>query len=139
MKALSLTQPWAQLVALGGKSWETRDWSAAYRGPLFIHASKAYPPSAREFAQWSPAKEWLRGFGITEVMPTGCIVAMCRLSEVVRTEDVRESLGPEELAFGDYGDGRFAWRLEDVDLVYPVVPCRGALGLWEYGEPVRAR
>lgn len=40
MKALSLWQPWASLVAIGAKTIETRSWSTSYRGPLAIHAAK---------------------------------------------------------------------------------------------------
>ena len=34
VKALTLTQPWATLVAIGAKRIETRSWSTRYRGPL---------------------------------------------------------------------------------------------------------
>jgi hypothetical protein len=44
MKCISLIQPWASLVLLGEKRYETRNWSTAYRGPLLIHASKGMPP-----------------------------------------------------------------------------------------------
>ncbi len=40
MKALTLYQPWATLVALGAKRIETRSWTTKYRGPLAIHVSK---------------------------------------------------------------------------------------------------
>lgn len=40
MKALTLHQPWASLVALGAKMIETRSWSTKYRGPLAIHAGR---------------------------------------------------------------------------------------------------
>lgn len=43
MKALTLHQPWASLIALGVKTVETRSWSTAYRGPLAIHAAKRKP------------------------------------------------------------------------------------------------
>ena len=39
VKVLTLTQPWATLVAIGAKKIETRSWSASYRGPLAIHAA----------------------------------------------------------------------------------------------------
>ena len=51
MKALTLTQPWATLVAIGAKRIETRSWRTSYRGPLAIHAAKGFPKWAREFAQ----------------------------------------------------------------------------------------
>lgn len=41
MKALSLMEPWAALIAAGVKSIETRSWRTAYRGPLYIHAFRA--------------------------------------------------------------------------------------------------
>lgn len=40
MKAISLWQPWASLIAHGVKTIETRSWSTPYRGPLAIHAAK---------------------------------------------------------------------------------------------------
>lgn len=40
MKALSLKQPWASMVANGTKTIETRTWRTSYRGPLAIHASQ---------------------------------------------------------------------------------------------------
>ncbi len=43
MKALSLWQPWASLIALGVKTIETRSWATNYRGPLAIHAGLRRP------------------------------------------------------------------------------------------------
>lgn len=39
MKAISLKQPFAALVAAGIKQYETRKWGTKYRGPLLIQAS----------------------------------------------------------------------------------------------------
>jgi activating signal cointegrator 1 len=41
---LTLTQPYAALVALGAKTFETRDWGTRYRGTLLIHAGKGLGP-----------------------------------------------------------------------------------------------
>ena len=40
IKVITLWQPWAQLMALGLKRFETRSWSTDYRGVLAIHAAK---------------------------------------------------------------------------------------------------
>ena len=40
IKAVSLLQPWASLIAAGAKKFETRSWSTTYRGPLLICASR---------------------------------------------------------------------------------------------------
>lgn len=44
MKALTLHQPWASLIALGYKTIETRSWATSHRGPLAIHAGTRRPP-----------------------------------------------------------------------------------------------
>lgn len=40
MKAITLWQPWASLLAIGAKQHETRSWKTSYRGPVAIHAAK---------------------------------------------------------------------------------------------------
>jgi len=42
MKALSVRQPWAWLIAHGLKPVENREWETHYRGPVLIHASKTF-------------------------------------------------------------------------------------------------
>ncbi|MEK6675589.1 MAG: ASCH domain-containing protein [Planctomycetota bacterium] len=41
MKALSLHQPWASLIATGKKTIETRRYQTKYRGPVLICSTKA--------------------------------------------------------------------------------------------------
>ena len=53
MKALSVRQPWAWLIAHGYKDVENRSWSTKFRGRVYIHAGK--------LLAWS----WLASFGVT--------------------------------------------------------------------------
>ena len=39
MKAITIWQPWATLLPLGVKLYETRSWATSYRGPIAIHAA----------------------------------------------------------------------------------------------------
>ncbi|WP_153846332.1 ASCH domain-containing protein [Sphingobacterium paramultivorum] len=39
MKALSIKQPWASLIAHGIKDIENRTWATKHRGTIYIHAS----------------------------------------------------------------------------------------------------
>ncbi|MFV0399180.1 MAG: ASCH domain-containing protein [Oscillospiraceae bacterium] len=39
MKAITIWQPWASLLACGAKKYETRSWVTSYRGPIAIHAA----------------------------------------------------------------------------------------------------
>lgn len=129
MRALTLTQPWASLVALGLKRVETRSWSTNYRGTLAIHAAKGMPPYAREFASEE------RAIGrLPAVIPRGAIVAVARLTGVVPTDDAALEVSALERRFGDYGPGRYAWFIDDVRILGAPVPCRGALGLWAVPE-----
>ena len=38
MKAITIWQPWAELIARGVKLVENRTWRTHYRGPVAIHA-----------------------------------------------------------------------------------------------------
>ena len=56
MKCLSLWQPWASLVVIGAKRFETRSWPTNYRGPLLIHAAQRWSPSQPN--PWNSARNW---------------------------------------------------------------------------------
>lgn len=43
MKAITIWQPWASLLACGAKRYETRSWATKYRGPIAIHAAMKDP------------------------------------------------------------------------------------------------
>lgn len=129
MKTLTLTQPWASLVALGHKQVETRSWRTKYRGPLAIHAAKGFPRHARDFA----ATE--RAIGrLDRRIPLGAIVCTATIKDCVPTQEVADSLSGLERHLGDYSYGRWAWLLTDINPLVEPVFVRGALGLWEWDE-----
>lgn len=47
MKAITVQEPWATLLAIGEKRFETRSWKTNYRGRIAIHASKAMTGEGR--------------------------------------------------------------------------------------------
>jgi len=69
MKALSLKQPWAELIVSGRKTIEIRKWNTHFRGEFLIHASKNTNKKA----------ETEHGF---QDLPTGCIVGKAKLLDV---------------------------------------------------------
>jgi len=134
MKALTLTQPWATLVSIGAKRFETRSWNTGYTGPLAIHAAKGYPKWARQLADEHPliARALARHGYYAHNLPTGVIVATCRLNSTTPTgAALAFGLSDEEIAFGDYGPDRWAWELRDARRIIEV-PATGALGLWNW-------
>jgi hypothetical protein len=85
MRAITLTQPWATLVAIGAKCIETRSWSTPYRGPIAIHAAKGFPLGAQNIARSEPFASVLReaGFISPSELPRGSVVATARLVDVL--------------------------------------------------------
>ena len=108
MKALSLRQPWASLIANGRKTIETRTWRTHYRGPLAIHAS------ARPY----------------DDLPTGGIIAVAWLYDCRLMEDADE----EQACIALY-DRAYAWLLTNVKPM-PLIPCKGRLGLWTPSDDI---
>lgn len=140
MRALSLTQPWATLMALGQKRIETRSWRPApqFMGQVIaIHAAKGFPGYARELVNDEPFLSALNRIGY-DALPIGAIIAVGRLAEVRRTEQWTHELSRNEEEFGDYGDGRFGWRFEQLRALAKPVPCKGALGIWTVPSEIAA-
>lgn len=130
MRAISLWQPWASLVVRGDKQYETRGWRTDYRGPLLIHAAKKIDADirwyCRDFADLLNDQQLL-----AENLPFGAIVGKVELVAVFRAEDIRSSLTEKELEFGNYADGRFAWKLANPELFAEPVPFKGSQGFFE--------
>lgn len=157
MKVLTLTQPYATLVAIGAKRIETRNWHTRYRGPLAIHAAQGLGPVGglrgfSEICTSSPFWEVLNSAGYCGHHPRqperGAIVAVCELHTCVSTIALATMksynellpngsartwrLTDQERAFGDYSPNRYAWLLWDIRVLPEPIPAKGALGLWDY-------
>lgn len=137
MKALSLTQPWATLVAIGAKRIETRSWGTGHRGPLAIHAAKGFGQKEQSLCFEEPFRWVLKNFFGPDFapgnLPTGAVVG---LTEVIgckkMTSEWIETIGDPERAFGLYEPGRSGWLLGPATWLPEPIPVKGALGLWEF-------
>lgn len=137
MKALTLWQPWASLIAYGVKTYETRSWTTSYRGPLAIHASKRFDGPEQRLC-WHPSfAQVLIGNGIHKPgeLPLGAVLCIVDLIDVVTTESLRGKLSQAEEDFGDYSGGRFAWKLELVKVFNEPIKVGGKQGLWDWDRP----
>ncbi len=144
LKALTLTQPWATLMAVGAKHIETRSWSTTHRGLLAIHAAKGFPAWAEDICQEPfvcgallDAGYVSRGTTRTNPrdLPLGQVVAIASLD---RVERITQSypVTKMERAFGDYRVGRFAWHFSAIYRLTSPIAARGSLGLWTWDPPV---
>lgn len=136
MKAISLYQPWATLVATRAKRLETRGWYSAYRGTLAIHASKKFTAADRALCFQEPFRSALEaaGYHHPNDLPLGAVVATATLSAVQPITERNTPPEPER-SFGNYSvPGRFAFVLDDVTPLPIPIPAKGALSLWEWDE-----
>lgn len=151
MKAISLLQPWATLIMLGYKQYETRSWATKHRGPLVIHASLGKPKEARQVAEKDPEiSRILRRHGLRfDSLPRGVILGEVKVKGMLEIIEpgrgIRlgccdpDLLKPEERAAGDYTPGRWAWQLAKPIELNKHVPCRGSLSVWQVPAEVAAQ
>lgn len=143
MKAISIWQPWASLIAHSLKIYETRHWKPSENligGLLAIHASKRWTADEarcmkRFVLDYADVKAKLSPDGLLRP-PLGAIVAACRLIAVYRSEEHFYQVDEKERTFGDWSPGRYVWQLEVVKLPPEPIPARGAQGIftWEYSS-----
>jgi len=120
MKALSLKQPWANLVSHGLKIIEIRKWNTNFRGPFLIHASKTIDKTFKG--------------GHVGLEPRGELIAIAKLVHVVKYDDFKEwnkarqfhlnwHATPDDLPL-------YGFVLTDIDLIKPI-PFKGQLNFFE--------
>lgn len=171
MKALTLWQPWASLLACGAKKYETRSWVTSYRGPIAFHAAKK-PFNTLDFAIFDPyfAKAAVDAFEQTQLsinrLPLGAIIATAELvncwyivvhpgtnvdiskhipigAESMTNDKHRPDFADyfvpteQEMAFGDWTPGRYAWEFANIKLLPEPIPTRGGQRLWTW-ERIRS-
>lgn len=134
MKAITISQPYASMIANGEKFVENRTWPTNYRGEIAIHAGKGLQYLDRdELAEY----------------PTGCVIAVAKLVACLRIEDITvrsiDTSKPDgsrrawkEIARHVHAEGPWCWVLEDVQQIEPC-SWRGSQGLWEWDPPVLVR
>lgn len=118
MKALSLKQPFAELVVSGRKKIELRKWNTKFRGEFYVHASKI------------PDWESMKKFGFKQ-LPTGCIVGKATLIDVKHYANDAERKKDSSLHLADGDWGHYGFVLKDAKRIKPI-PAKGKLNFWEY-------
>ena len=163
MKALSLWQPYATLIAVGAKMIETRSWAppkSLVGQDIAIHASKSpgrkqlfYDADIEDALHERMGPSWLWD------LPFGCVVAIAKLESaayvlstgLVAPDGTRFDDGQVRAfcadigysgytrwclvdPYGDFTPGRCLWFLEDIRELTLPRPARGRQGLWEWDE-----
>lgn len=136
IRALTVKQPWAHLIAHCGKNVENRAWQTRYRGMLAIHAGarSGWDRDAEDSALVREA--WRRSGHLaahldrcSPWMNFGAVIALAELTGC-HDEGGVARCSPWAVR------GQYHWNLFDVRPLAEPVPCRGALGLWRLPEDV---
>lgn len=133
IRTITVVQPWATLLALGVKIYETRGWKPYQLGALAIHAGKNRE-LAREFF-WQPHyREALEaaGYEKPDDLPYGAIVAKGIHRTTHPAEAIAGKLSARELAFGDFRPGRFAWEMACMQRLVEPIECGGKQSIWDW-------
>lgn len=184
MKAITVWQPWASLLACGAKRYETRGWATRYRGPIAIHAAVKKLPKqadmpwetfdaittalAEHYGSWR--SDWHLGGTMYMNMdgsdngfdiPRGAVIATAELANVwhivhypgvdidtskhipigaesltndKHAPDFADYFVPteQEMLFGDWTPGRYAWEIANVQMLPEPIPAKGQQGLWNW-------
>ena len=110
MRALSLWQPWASLVAHELKKVETRGWEMRYRGPLAIHATAKPEPAVirylqmpRTFGHVGVILDALAEIGVRNWLdlPFGQVLCTVDVVDCKSTDLAAAELDEREIAFGN--------------------------------------
>jgi len=120
MKALSIRQPWADLIIQGIKTLELRSWTVSHRGPLAIHASQTIDEIACRVHGIDPRH-----------VSTGVLVGVVELIDIsALDEDSYKSLQMDHLSADAFKPPLFAWKMTHPKAIEKAVPYNGRMGLF---------
>jgi hypothetical protein len=147
MKAISLWQPWATLIAIGAKKIETRSWETAHRGQIAIHAAKRWDRGLDLMCESEPfasALNFMDAHRERYALPLGAIVAVAHLDVCVLSSGGASRgflidgtiVKDPEFSFGDYSPGRFAWKLSNVRKLPVPLPWAGSQRIFNVPDQI---
>ena len=137
MKAISIKQPWAYLIAAGIKDIENRTWKCPekYIGQrILIHASKTQyetPMYLLTDEQYDSIKQEKR-IEINNSLEYGCIIGSIEIVDCVVNHS---SIWAEKTALPEQLDNKCIWNWVLANPILfdkPITNVKGKLGFWDY-------
>ena len=130
MKVVTIKEPFATLIKNRVKYIETRSWKTNYRWELYIQAGVA-----------KIRKEVKERKGLSELynekeLNYGHIICKCNLVDCIyMTEEFikkEKENNINNFIAGHYEVGRYAWILENIEVLDEPIKAKGHLGIWNY-------
>ncbi len=139
MKALSIKQPWASLIAHGIKDIENRTWKTKFRGRIYVHASGKPANEPNQIFtdnQWKSSEEKRHDFFVFH--------SYSELSQIIGEVDIVDCVINHESIWAEKTEGVtvgnkffhkdkpiYNWVLANPVLYDKPIPCKGKLSFWE--------
>jgi hypothetical protein len=150
IRALTVKQPYAHLIAHCGKTPENRTRATPYRGLVAVHAgaysrwdrdAESSPAAVKAWREWAarwtyagqPVKPLTRD-GAFQLATFGAVIAVATLAGCHRDEDSPMHRSGAPACSPWAVRGAWHWELTGVRPLAEPVPCRGMLGLWKLPE-----
>ncbi len=124
MKCISLKQPYAELLANGKKTIETRGWSTKFRGSFLIHASKTVDVESCKCYEID-----------TDRIAKGAVIGKAVIYDVKKYQNNNEFVldKNKHLSLKKLVDNKnmYGFLIKDAIKFDDAVPCLGKMGFFE--------
>jgi len=125
IRALTIRQPFPELILRKRKPFEVRSWKTNYRGPLLIHSAAKVMANCAEKSGLRP-----------EALITSAFVGVVVLSEVRPYTRADSKLLKQRRAMGGWSPGQFSWVLTKPIRFASPIKAKGKLGLFAVSPSV---
>ena len=126
LKCLSLKQPYAELVAAGRKTIETRTWKTNFRGKFLIHASKTIDKDSSDILNIDCNK-----------LTRGAVIGLAFLYDVKKYSAKQDFVADKDKHFSSsFSETKYGFLLKDAKKLNKPIPLAGKLGFFEVKESI---
>jgi activating signal cointegrator 1 len=119
IRALTIRQPFPELIFRRRKPYEIRSWRTNYRGPLVIHSAAKVKTDCAKESRLKP-----------ETLMTSAFVGIAVLSDVRPFTRADSKLLNQKRAIGGWSPGQFSWVLKKPLRFARPIKANGKLGLF---------
>lgn len=138
MKCISIWQPFASLIVSGCKVNETRTWPApnsVVGQRIGIAATKCMNRTQKSYIDDEEFQAVYAATGQPDILdlPRGALLGTAILERVsVMTKEMMEDVSKEEMMYGWWEDGCYAWHMVDPIQFDEPIPVTGRQGIYDY-------
>lgn len=138
-KAITIWQPYASLIVMGVKEFETRTWTTKHTGLLVIHAAKRQMKGRElKLHQWLmqtlPVEQQIQ----LRNLPFGAAVGTVEVVECKHQNNYRGFISETERRVGDWSTADYAWKLAKPYKFNSPIYAKGSQGLWNWKYTIQS-